>query len=255
ERVSHSSALLADLPEGDWIRKTQFNDWTLQDVIVHLHFWNLAADLSLTQPTEFKTHIQDVLDKIPTLGFRQVENEYVHERGPALFSAWRSHFADMAQRWFEVNPKLRVDWAGPSMSARSSITARQMETWAHGQEAFDLLGVTREDGDRLRNIVYLGVNTFAWSHQVQGFDVPDQLPAIRLKSPTGETWEHGDSTSQSTITGSATEFAQVVTQTRNVEDTRLAVEGDIALRWMRTAQCFAGPKETPPRPGTRFKVA
>lgn len=41
------------------------------------------------------------------------------------------------------------------MSARSCITARQMETWAHGQEIFDALGVVRRDGDRIRNVAHL----------------------------------------------------------------------------------------------------
>ena len=43
------------------------------------------------------------------------------------------------------------------MSARSAISARQMETWAHGQEVFDVLGADREEHDRIRNIVVLGL--------------------------------------------------------------------------------------------------
>ena len=39
------------------------------------------------------------------------------------------------------------------MSARSKITARHMETWAHGQEVFDALGKDREEKDRIKNIV------------------------------------------------------------------------------------------------------
>ena len=38
------------------------------------------------------------------------------------------------------------------MSARSSISARLMETWAHGQAVYDRLGVVRVDTDRIRNI-------------------------------------------------------------------------------------------------------
>jgi len=42
-----------------------------------------------------------------------------------------------------------------------------------------------------------------------------------------------------------------VTQVRSVADTRLAVRGAAAVGWMATAQCFAGPPEAPPAPGTR----
>jgi hypothetical protein len=53
------------------------------------------------------------------------------------------------------------------------------------------------------------------------------------------------------ITGSAVEFCQVVTQVRNIADTRLQVMGAPATAWMAIAQCFAGPPEKPPEPGAR----
>ena len=50
----------------------------------------------------------------------------------------------------------------------------------------------------------------------------------------------------------AHEFAQVVTQTRNIADTQLSCEGDTAELWMRNAQCFAGAaRHDPPQPGER----
>ena len=45
---------------------------------------------------------------------------------------------DLASKYKGTDPKKRLKWAGPEMSARSSVTARQMETWAHGQELFDV---------------------------------------------------------------------------------------------------------------------
>ena len=53
-------------------------------------------------------------------------------------------------------PKKRVQWFGPDMSVRSSITARLMETWAHSQAIYDLLGQTRTNTDRIKNIVIMG---------------------------------------------------------------------------------------------------
>jgi len=56
------------------------------------------------------------------------------------------------------------------------------------------------------------------------------------------------------VKGAATEFCQVVTQTRNIEDVALEVSGKSAKNWMRQAQCFAGPPNNPPPPGSRFKT-
>ena len=70
------------------------------------------------------------------------------------------------------------------MSARSSITARQMETWAHGQEIFDCLGVVREEGDQIKNIVHLGVSTFAWTFLNRQLDLPKEVPYVSLILPS-----------------------------------------------------------------------
>ena len=136
------------------------------------------------------------------------------------------------------------------MSARSAMTARQMETWAHGFEVFDLFGVEREESDRLRNLVMLGVNTFGWSHQVHDLPVPAVMPELSLTAPSGALWNFGDANA-GRIVGKAVDFAAVVTQTRALADTGLVVEGEVAKTWMANAQCFAGAPETPPAPGHR----
>ena len=73
-------------------------------------------------------------------------------------------------------------------------------------------------------------------------------------SPSGATWEWHDPSSTERVEGSAVEFCRVVTQTRNVADTSLQVSGPVAQEWMALAQCFAGPPQPPPAPGTRRKL-
>jgi len=254
--VAESEALaqaLTSMPEADWDTETQFKSWTVNEVLRHLHFWNRAADLTLTDPTGFQDLVSTFGAQLGPGGMRPVERALIPTSGAALFDAWQALYRDMAVRWGEIDPKQRVPWIGPDMSARSMMTSRQMETWAHGQEVFDLLGLEQPQGDRVKNIVVLGVNTFGWSHQVQGLDVPDAVPAITLTAPSGTHWHLGEAASPDRIAGSAVEFAQVVTQTRNIADTSLHVEGPVATQWMATAQCFAGGRETPPAPGTRFR--
>lgn len=248
-------AALERLGPADWDKPTQFKNWTINDVVVHLHFWNMAADNGAMDPEGSAGLREEVKEGLQSGTLRAFENERVLARGAELRALWQTTYRDMAHRWAAFDPQMRVQWVGPDMSVRSSMTARQMETWSHGQEIFDSLGLERVESDRIRNVVILGVNTFGWSFKVQGAPVPDALPALALTAPSGAIWDFGeDGSASGRITGSAVEFAQVVTQTRNIGDTSLVVSGDVATAWMARAQCFAGPPENPPEPGTRGKV-
>jgi uncharacterized protein (TIGR03084 family) len=241
--------LLAPLPDTAFDEATQFKGWTVNDVIRHLHFWNRAAGLQLTDEPE----LVRLLGAIGAGGMRAVEREVVPQAGQVLRAAWVETAGQIAGIYATADPKARLKWAGPDMSARSSITARLMETWAHGQEVYDHLGVERIDQDRIRNIAHLGVSTFGWTYQVRRMEVPPALPHVRLTAPSGAIWTWGEESAANSVTGSATEFCQVVTQVRNIADTRLVVRGPVATQWMAMAQCFAGAAEPPPRPGTRFR--
>ena len=244
--------LLVPLSDDYFTRGTGFKNWSINDIITHLHMWNWAADLSLTDEKALLEFIQKVHAAIPAGGMRQFENTWIQGlTGRALVETWRAYYAGMAERWTHTDPKARMKWAGPDMSVRSSITARLMETWAHGQAVYDLLGTERTDRDRIRNIAVLGVNTFKWTFINRQWEVPESVPHVRLTAPSGACWSWNESNSDDCIAGSATAFCQVVTQTRNVADTDLTVTGEIAQRWMANAQCFAGPPELPPEPGTR----
>ena len=242
-------ALIATLNEVDYEKPTAFKGWTSNEVLVHLHYWNKAADVSLTDTDALMAMVGGVMNA-PTM--RGYENSQVTERGPELLKLWYDFAKDMTARWGDLDPKQRVKWAGPDMSVRSSITARQMEHWAHGQEVLDLFGAERENTDRIRNIVVLGVNTFGWTFKVRGEEPPGEMPKLVLTAPSGAVWEYGEN-DDNLIEGSAVEFCQVVTQTRNIGDVELKMAGPTAKEWMAKAQCFAGAPETPPAPGTRVQ--
>lgn len=244
-------ALVEPLTDEALDRATAFKGWTVNDVIRHLHVWNRAADLSLTDGDAFDAFYRQVGEHVRS-GVRAFESTYLQGlSGRALIAAWREFYRDMAARFGRADPSQRVKWAGPSMSARSSVTARLMETWAHGQEIYDELGVVRENGDRIRNIVVLGNNTYGWTFAVRGEEAPSPRPYLVLTAPSGAIWTCNEPSEDERIEGSAEAFCQVVTQVRNVADTALAVTGANAAAWMHQAQCFAGPPETPPAPGTR----
>lgn len=247
--------LLEAAPDDAWSRPTQFKNWSIDDILGHLHLWNVGADLSLGDVEAFERHVNLFRQAV-----RGGESRPDYTRrwlggvhGKALRDLWRDFYSVLASRFAEADPRARVPWVGPAMSVRSSISARLMETWAHAQAVYDLLGVDRQPTDAIRSIAHLGVNTRIWSFTNRGRVAPDAVPYVELRSPSGARWQWNDSSAPQSIKGSAFEFCQVVSQVRHVQDTALQVVGAGAQEWMAIAQCFAGEPVEPPAPGTRFK--
>lgn len=247
--------LLEVVPKDAWSRPTQFKDWSINDILGHLHLWNVGADLSLHDVKAFERHLS-----LFSQAVRGGESRPDYTRrwlggvqGRALRNLWREFSGVMAGRFAGADPKARVRWIGPDMSVRSSISARLMETWAHAQAIYDLLGVDRQPTDAIRSIAHLGVNTRSWSFANRGRVVPDAVPYVELTAPSGGLWQWNDPSAPQSIKGSAFEFCQVVSQVRHIRDTELHVVGADAHEWMAIAQCFAGAPVDPPAPGTRFK--
>jgi uncharacterized protein (TIGR03084 family) len=157
---------------------------------------------------------------------------------------WRTARGAEVKAFEGVDPDTQLPWYGPPMKARSAVIARLMETWAHGHDVADALGVMREPTERLFHIAELGVKTFSWSYLNRGLEVPADRVRVALRGPSGRTRVWNDQMSNS-ITGPVDEFCLVVAQRRNYLDTSLVIEGAVAESWMQVAQIFAGP----PGPG------
>ena len=249
--------LLLAMVDNEWEAPTGFKHWTAIDIIGHLHLADTAAMAALDGAQGFAEAMAGFLHAIESGESPTAYTRHWHglTAGPQLLARWWQFANRLADSYRSADPRRRIPWGrGPDMSARSAMGARQMEVWAHGQALVDLLAVDRPESDRLRNIAILGVNTFGWSFRVRGRDVPEPPPFIRLVAPSGAVWQWHDPAAASRVEGSAVEFCQVVTQTRNVADTRLELTGDVAQAWMANAQCFAGPPSAPPLPGSRGKT-
>lgn len=248
-------ALLAPLTDAAWDHPTQFKQWTLNDILAHLAFFDACALLALRDEAAlvelFSQLRAAVTAGTPSMAF--AHKWLSNAKGAALLARWHTQSLQLAQEHSQADPKRRIKWAGPDMSVRSSLSARLMETWAHAQAIYDQLGRTRVEGDYLRNVVELGINTYKWTFLNRKLPVPEPQPFVRLTAPSGAVWEWGSDGTSERIEGSASEFCQVVAQTRNVADTSLRVEGENARKWMAIAQCFAGVGRDPPPAGTRFR--
>ncbi len=246
--------LLITLTADDWGRATLFKSWTVNDIVQHLHVSDILGLASATDVSAFDALRADIAAKRET-GLSRLEE--TRQRlgdlvGPVLLDRWQQTLSQLCDALAAKAPDARLKWAGPDMGVRMFTTARQMEIWSHSQAIYDLLGITRPAASpRIRNIAEIGVRTFGWAYANRGLPVPPEVPYVRLENGFEAPWEWHAPDRGNAVTGGVIPFCQVVTQTRNVADTDLAVTGDIATHWMSIAQCFAGPPETPPAPGTR----
>lgn len=253
EEADALHAFLGTLAEADWSRATPFLKWTPWDVVAHLHFFDRLALLSLTDAERFAAERKAAIQAMAAKGnSADAVREALGSLGPAaLLDVWWKSCREMARQLGASEPSRRLAWFGPDMGVRMFTTARYMETWAHGQDVYDLLRVRRTHTDRIESIAVLGVKTFGWTFVNRGLPIPGAPPYVRLVAPSGAIWEWNDPDENNRVSGDALEFCQVVTQGRNVADTTLEVRGETARRWMAIAQCFAGGPVDPPRPGER----
>ena len=249
--------VLQNMDTGYWSERSSFKDWTVWDVVAHLHIADHMALTSLSSAEAFQT----LMDKIRDKGsIRDYAEDWLLEgieqplSGPEILEKWWSVFENMCSAFQNADPNQRYVWAGPGMKARMLATARQMETWAHGWEVYDLMNKRRTHSDRLKNIATIGVKTYGWTFNNRGMEPPGPMPKVELESPSGSKWVWNDEVEGEYVSGLAVEFCQVVTQVRNIQDTQLTVMGHNAKQWMAIAQCFAGPPEDPPAVGTRFQI-
>lgn len=238
--------LVAGLTEAQWDLATPADGWAVRDQVSHLWFFDQKALMALTDPEAFALDRQRLLESA-TDGSVDPGRSM---SGGALLEAWRRDRRRLSDVARSVDPSSRVPWYGPTMAARSFISARLMETWAHGCDVADALGAQVPATSRLRHVAHLGVRARPYAYLVNGLDLPGADIRIDLTAPDGEVWSWGDDAQAADrIEGSALEFCLVVTQRRHVADTALVARGDAAVQWLAIAQAFAGPAGTGRQPG------
>jgi uncharacterized protein (TIGR03084 family) len=237
--------MVSGLDDEGWALATPAEPWSIRDQVAHLAYFDERAIIAVTDHEAFIAHVAGIdlesrLDRHLDLGGRE---------GPGVLAHWRVVRTELLSLLRRLDAADRLPWYGPPMSAASFITARLMETWAHGQDVADALGVHRQATPRLAHIAHLGVRTFAWSHQVRGLPVPEAAPRVELRLGDAEIYEWNDG-GDGLVSGPIEDFCLVVTQRRHVDDTSLRIEGTGSRRWMEIAQAFAGPAGPGRPPGS-----
>jgi uncharacterized protein (TIGR03084 family) len=232
-------AMVADLSEEQWSTKTPAEGWVVRDCISHLHYFDSQALLALTDPAAFQRHAEDLLGGRIASGSDTAPGRALG--GLGLLPEWRRVRDEVLEALAAADPTVRVPWYGPPMSLASFVTARLMETWSHGHDVSDALGLPTVATARLQHVCHISVGARAYSYLIHGLTDSGAPVRVEVTGPSGELWTWGPEDAPDRITGTAQQFAELVTHRRHRDDTSLVVTGDTANEWMSIAQSFAGP--------------
>jgi uncharacterized protein (TIGR03084 family) len=230
---------------AEWNLPTPAEGWMIRDQISHLAYFDVAAHLAVSEPQKFAL----MAEALNNYDGDPMEGHLMRGRaldGENLLAWWTRSHEGMMEVLRTADERVRVPWFGLPMGMRSFVSARLMETWAHGQDIADALKIQRVPTHRLRHVAHLAVGARPYSYAARGREVPPARIEVVLEAPSGEEWiwKIGDEAPGGTtgsVRGSAEAFCLVATQRRNVADVALHVEGDAAVEWMSIAQTYAGP--------------
>ncbi|MDQ2677490.1 MAG: TIGR03084 family metal-binding protein [Actinomycetota bacterium] len=243
--------VVAGLDAEQWTTPTPSPGWTVTDQVAHLSFFDDAAVTAIRDPERFAVETAELLDAVlaPGGSLDAVTLPRFRSLDPVeLLAAWRDGRARMLEAAGTLRDGDRVPWYGPSMGARSFLTARLMETWAHGQDIVDAVGADRPATPRLVHVAQLGVITRSWSYRNRGGTAPEVEVRVELTGPDGAVHRWGPDAAEHVVTGDLEDFCLVVTQRRHLDDTSLEVTDGPAREWLLIAQVFAGGATDGPDP-------
>lgn len=275
-------AVLSDLrDEGDelasiveWLSERQLamatpaDGWDIRTTIGHLKWTDEMALVAIDDPEGFSGPAEGLVSDTGS----DESDTYVKDRA---VEAATGDFDFVLGRWASTRTKVRramraaggtasVRWLPGPVSVVSMATILLMETWAHGQDIRDALGLRPRATPRLRHIAALGVGTRDLAYHARGLEPPCAEFRIELTvphfgaSPDGTqsgvietTMVFGPEAAGQRISGSALDFCLLVTRRRHHGDLELQVVGSEAEAWLSIAQVYVGPPGSGRRPGSR----
>jgi uncharacterized protein (TIGR03084 family) len=232
------------LPPDAWATLTPADGWDIRDQIWHLAWYDGAAYRATAEPEAYAAEWARVFTDVD--GYASHVVSQGRELAPeAVLAHWREQAKLFQDAALAAGPRTRVAWHDTQMSVASMVTARIQETWAHGQDVRDALGLPPEVSDRLRHVAHIGCGALPYAFIARGEQPPAAPVRVELGLPSGAVFESGPKDAADRVTGRALDFCLVVTQRRHRTDVTLDITGPVAAQWLPIAQSFAGP----PGPG------
>ena len=240
-------ALLDGLDAAVWATPTPSPGWTVLHQVRHLAHGEALGRLAASDPTAFGAELVRLIDDLDGLEAATTAPDADDPPPVALARWWRE--AEGLRAAIAAGPQdAPIDWITGPMSRASFLTARVMETFAHGHDIAVAVGVERPATDRLRHVAHLGVATRGFAFANRGLAPPAGAVRVELDGPSGARWTWGPDDAPDRVTGPAVDFCLLVTRRRHRADTALVASGPDAERWLAIAQCFAGPPTDGPPP-------
>lgn len=230
---------VAVLDEASWGTVTTPEGWTIAHQIAHLHWTDVASTEAITDPEGFAKLLAEAAEN-PTGYIDQVTEDLALEPPGSLLLGWRAGRGDLDRALRSVPAGEKITWFGPPMSAASMATARIMETWAHGHDVAEALGLKVPQTDRAKHICHLGVRTRSFAYLMRGQEDPGVEIRVELTAPSGELWAWGPADAEQRVTGLGWDFALLATRRRHRDDVQVVAQGAAASQWLDIVQAFAG---------------
>lgn len=232
--------LVAPLTDDQWRTATPAEGWDIATTIAHLAWTDEVAVKAATDKEAWDAEVMGAImnptgyvDEMAIAGAAVAPTE--------LLARWQAARPALAKTLEEFPAGEKIMWFGPPMSPTSMASARFMETWAHGLDVADALGIDLEPTDRIRQVAHIGVRTRNYSFKNNELEAPATEFRVELTAPSGDVWSWGPDVAAQTVTGSAYDFCRLVTQRVHRDDTDLVAVGADADKWLSIAQAFAGP--------------
>ncbi|MGW1404526.1 TIGR03084 family metal-binding protein [Streptomyces sp. NPDC002403] len=234
-------ALVRGLSAEQWSVPTPAPGWSVAHQIAHLAWTDEVALLAATDADAFAGEVARAMEAPESFVDRGAEEIAAALAPAALLARWRGGRERLEAVLREAPAGTRIPWYGPPMGVASMATARIMETWAHGQDIADALGVTRTPTARLRHIARIGVRARDYAYLVRGIKAPEEEFRVELHASDGELIASGPPDAPQRVTGPLVDFCLLVTQRAHRDDLAVRAVGPDADQWLGIAQAFAGP--------------
>ncbi|MVZ89740.1 TIGR03084 family protein [Microbacter sp. ANSKLAB05] len=226
-----------------WNTESPAEGWDVAMQIAHLAWTDEVSVTAIRDAEAF----QAVVDKAMTdpTGFVDAGAAEIAATGrDEVLARWRLARGELADALKAADPGEKIPWFGPPMRSKSMTTARIMETWAHGVDVADALGVAVDTDPAflgaLPHVARLGWKTRDFAYMMNGLEAPASEVHVALTQADGTVLEFGPADAEQRVTGPILDFCLLVTQRVHLDDTALEAVGEDALGWMRIAQAFAG---------------
>ncbi len=232
-------SIVAGLEPDKWRTATPAPGWTVAHQIAHLRWTDRASVKAATDPDAFQEILAQAKSQ-PDLVDVDAANG-AQEDPAELLRTWRETRRNIAEVLLATKPGEKLPWFGPPMNAVSMATARLMETWAHGQDVADGLGIERTPTDRLKNVAHIAYRARGFAYMTNNLTPPDRSVYLELNGPSGELWTWGDPQDEQSVKGNALDFCLLAVQRRHRNECDVTSNGADADQWLEIIQAFAGP--------------